>query len=161
MAAQRLFDDVLDRAEEELWVGFERAKAKTHNVLRGISREDALANFLESQLPARFCVTTGEAIDAKERRTGQLDIVIYDGNRTIPLLKEKSGDVLPAESLLAVVEVKSVLTLAELVKCGKAAKAIASLGPHGREFLSPRQSGLDASDGIIAVSSRCWLSAAT
>jgi hypothetical protein len=147
MPSQKVFDDVLDRAEEELWVGFERAKAKAHNVLRGTSREDALAGFLESQLPTRFRVTTGEAIDAKEQRTGQLDIVIYDGNRTVPLLKEKSGDVLPAESLLAVIEVKSILTLAELVKCGRAAKAIASLKPHNKEFSPPRQAGLDASDG--------------
>lgn len=147
MTPPRVFDDLLDSAEDELWLGFERAKAKEHKLSRGESREEGLAGFLQSQLPSRFRVTSGEAIDAKQRRTGQLDIVIYDCNRTVPLLTEKSGDVLPAESLLAVVEVKSTLTQKELEKCAKAAKAISQLRPEGIKFSTPRQKGKDASDG--------------
>jgi hypothetical protein len=96
---ERTFDQLLESAEEQLWLGFERARAKAHLVSRGTSREGALARFLESQLPAHFGVTTGEAVDSWERRSGQLDVVIYDRNVTAPLLAEASGDLLPAESL--------------------------------------------------------------
>jgi hypothetical protein len=137
----------MDHAEEELWLSFKQARAKEHKLSRGESREDSIAIFLQSRLPSRFRVTSGEAIDALGHRTGQLDIVIYDCNRTVPLLTEKSGDVLPAESLLAVVEVKSTLTQDELDKCAKAAKAIAQLRPGGVKFSTPRQKGKDASDG--------------
>jgi hypothetical protein len=144
---ERTFDQLLESAEEQLWLGFERARAKAHLVSRGTSREGALARFLESQLPAHFGVTTGEAVDAGERRSGQLDVVIYDRNVTAPLLAEASGDLLPAESLLAVIEVKSMLSRAELATCTKAAKAISRLRPYGKAFVASRKGGLAADDG--------------
>lgn len=147
MASRKTFAQILATAEKELWLGFESAKVKRHPGSRGSSREEALRSFLESQLPDRFRVTTGEAVDSREKRTGQLDIVIYDKNRTVPLLQEDPGDVLPAESLLAVIEVKSTLTQDELNKCAIAAKAVSDLRPNGRNFLPPRQDGTDASDG--------------
>jgi uncharacterized protein DUF6602 len=149
MSSDGVFDELMDHAEEELWLSFKRAKAKKHNLSRGESREEGIALFLQSRLPSRFRVTSGEAVDAGGRRTGQLDIVIYDCNRTVPLLTEKSGDVLPAESLLAVVEVKSTLTQNELDKCAKAARAITQLRPGGEKFSAPRQRGRDASDGKL------------
>jgi hypothetical protein len=143
----KTFDQLLTDAEEQLWLGFKRAGAKTHRGSRGSSREEAVAKFLAGQLPARFGVTTGEAIDAEERRTGQLDVVIYDRNATAPLLAEKSGDLLPAESLLAVIEVKSRLNKGEMAKCAKAAKAISLLRPYSKKFVAPRKGGRSADDG--------------
>lgn len=143
----RTFDQLLADAEEQLWQAFSRARAKQHRGSRGASREAAVARFLRGQLPARFGVTTGEAIDAQERRTGQLDVVIYDRNVTAPLLAEESGDLLAAESLLAVIEVKSTLTKAEIEKCAKAARAVARLRPYGKSFIATRQAGSAADDG--------------
>jgi hypothetical protein len=145
--AARTFDQLLTSAEDQLWIGFERAQTKQHSVSRGESRENALSAFLASWLPKRFAVTTGEAIDSGERRTGQLDLVIYDRNLTAPLLAEDSGDLLPAESLLAVIEVKSQLTSGELATCARAAKALSHLRPYGKEFVEPRQEGVPADDG--------------
>lgn len=143
----KTFDQLLEDAEEQLWLGFKRAGTKKHTVLRGASREEALADFLTAQLPSRFAVTQGEAVDAKEHRTTQLDVVVYDRNLTAPLLSERSGDLLPAEALLAVIEVKSTLTKAELEKCARAAKSLAALEPYGRQFLPPRTAGEAADDG--------------
>jgi hypothetical protein len=130
-----------------LWLGFQRTTAKQHSGNRGLSREKALSAFLSAQLPKRFEVTTGEAIDAGERRSGQLDLVIYDRNLTAPLLSDDSGDLLPAESLLAVIEVKSTLTNDELKTCAHAAKALSLLRPYGKEFVEPRKDGEPADDG--------------
>jgi hypothetical protein len=98
-------------------------------------------------LPKRFEVTTGEAMDAGERRSGQLDLIIYDRNLTAPLLEESSGDLLPAESLLAVIEVKSKLSKHEMETCSKAAKSLSRLRPYGKEFVAPRKEGVPADDG--------------
>jgi hypothetical protein len=143
----RTFDQLLADAEDQLWVGFRRARAKQHPGNRGAAREEALAKFLGSQLPARFGVTTGEAVDSGERRSGQLDVVIYDRNLTAPLLTEDTGDLLPAESLLAVIEVKSKLTKTEIDKAAKAAKSISRLRPYGAAFVASRKGGLPADDG--------------
>jgi hypothetical protein len=143
----RTFDQLLSDAEEQLWLGFRRAGNKKHRGSRGASREEALAEFLTEQLPGRFGVTTGEAIDSGERRTGQLDVIVYDRHLTAPLLTEKSGDLLPAESLLAVIEVKSKLTKAEALKCARAAKSVAKLRPYGKAFVASRKDGLPADDG--------------
>jgi uncharacterized protein DUF6602 len=99
-------------------------------------------------MPGRFGVTTGEAVDSRERRSGQLDVVIYDRNLTAPLLAEDSGDLLPAESLLAVIEVKSTLTKSEMEKCATAAKKMSLLRPYGSAFVASRRAGLPASDGL-------------
>lgn len=141
------FHQLLAHAEDQLWLGFNRAREKKHPGSRGASREEALARFLKSQLPARFGVTTGQAVDSDDRSSGQLDVVIYDRNLTAPLLTEDTGDLLPAESLLAVVEVKSRLTAPELEKCAKAAKAISLLQPYGASFVASRQAGSSADDG--------------
>jgi uncharacterized protein DUF6602 len=143
----RTFDDLLAHAEDELWLGFHRAGVQKHSASKGRTREDAIAAFLAGRLPDRFGVTTGEAIDAREHRTGQLDVVIFDRNTTAPLLAESSGDLLPSEGLLAVVEVKSILTLDELRTCARAAKALSELEPDGKPFLLPRTDGAPADDG--------------
>lgn len=143
----KTFDELLGAAEEQLWIGFQRAGAKRHPGSKGVSREGALAEFLGAQLPKRFGVTTGEAVDASERRSGQLDVVVFDRNLTAPLLTEASGDLLPAEALLAVIEVKSTLTRAELRKCAVAAEALSELRPYGKPFLAPRLEGEAANDG--------------
>src|SRR6218665_283151 len=139
--SQSTFDQLMGEAETQLWSGFRQAEAKFHKGIRGASREEALTSFLASRLPARFGVTTGLAVDADDRRSGQLDVVIYDRNLTAPLLKEKSGDLLPAERLLAVIEVKSVLNKQALKQAAKAAKSISLLRPYGAEFVASRKDG--------------------
>jgi hypothetical protein len=47
----RTFDQLLLDAEEQLWLGFRRARAKQHRGSRGASRERGLASFLTGQLP--------------------------------------------------------------------------------------------------------------
>jgi hypothetical protein len=147
LATSSTFDDLMRAAEQQLWIGFKLAETIDHRLSRGLNREETVALFLEDQLPARFAVTTGEAVDASEERTGQLDIVIYDRNLTGPLLKGKSGDLLPAESLLAVVEVKSKLTAAEMTKCVRAARKVSSLKPYGKTMSLSRKDGQSATDG--------------
>lgn len=130
-------------AEEQLLLGFELAARFRHKGLRGSSREEVVADFLSDQIPSRFGVTAGEAIDAAGGRTGQLDIVVFDRYATAPLLKRDAGDLLPAEALLAVIEVKPMLSQKDLNMAAAAARRISELRPFGEPFVPARQDGAE------------------
>src|SRR4051812_3750888 len=114
MSKDETFESLMRTAEEQLLLGFELAARFKHKGLRGSSREEVVAQFLSDQLPGRFGVTAGEAVDVEGRRSGQLDIVVFDRYATAPLLRREAGDLLPAEALLAVIEVKSTLSQKDL-----------------------------------------------
>ena len=140
------FDELQKRAEEELWNGFRTAAVKRHAGNRGAARENHLALFLEPRLPSRFGVATAEAVDTKDQWSTQLDVVIYDRHVTAPLLSDETAHILPAESLLAVIEVKTKLTMAELETCARAAKRLYELEPGGRPLITSRRDGAHAND---------------
>jgi hypothetical protein len=140
------FREILHRAQEELWLAFERTRSVVNTGLKGAGREGALDEFLQEQLPTRFGVARGEAFDVKKHRSAQLDIVVYDQMGVKPLKIDGANVLLPAEALLAVVEVKSVLTKAEVEKALVGAGKISQLRPYDGEFTVGRTGGVDASD---------------
>jgi hypothetical protein len=111
----------------------------------GAAREGSIASFLETHLPERFAVTTGEAVDSQDRRSTQLDVIVYDRNLSAPLLRATDkGDLVPAEALLAVIEAKSKLTKAQAENCCSAVASLARLRPYGKPFIAPREGGQHA-----------------
>lgn len=74
-----------------------------------------------------------------------MDLIIYDQIRNGPLADDPF--LMPAESLLAVVEVKTKLTKGELGKCFDAAKSIRALRPFRGKFVGARRDGAPAADG--------------
>jgi hypothetical protein len=76
---------------------------------RGNEREANLKLFLEAYLPKRFAIEKGEIVDSKGNVSRQCDLIIYDAINSPVLLSGKDYRVFPAESVYAVVEVKSVL----------------------------------------------------
>jgi hypothetical protein len=87
-----------------------------HTVHRGTPREYFVKEFLEGHLSVRAAVGTGEIIDAnslpREKRN-QFDLVIYDAD--YPRINMEGGiTAFLAESVLATIEVKSLLTKEDL-----------------------------------------------
>src|SRR5688500_92958 len=74
--------------------------------------------------------------------------MIYDQNRNAPLLRDSRNLSirLPAEALLAAIEVKSVLTLGELRKAYKSASKIRGLRPFRRLSFLLEEEGAPADD---------------
>jgi hypothetical protein len=138
------FGHMLEQAEEELWLAFNKTQTVKHSVLTGSAREAAVRKFLDEQLPARFAVARGEAFDADRRRSGELDLVIYDRMNVKPLQIDKEHSLLPAEGLLAVIEVKSRLTKEEIRRCFDGAQKLGKLRPDGRAFIFSRSGGAPA-----------------
>lgn len=124
------FKHVLKVAEDSLWSSFEQARVYGQGGDIGDSREDALVHFLRDRLPSRFAVVSGEVVDMNGNQSGQTDIIIYDSDLTAPLLAHGKGNVLlPAEALLATVEVKSKVTAGEITKSVNGIKKIHALRP--------------------------------
>jgi hypothetical protein len=103
-----------------------------HTLHRGTPREAVVKKFLEGHLSANVAIGTGEIIDANSQpRTtrNQFDIVIYKTN--YPKLDfggAISGFLI--ESVVATIEVKSVLDQAAIDQSVKAAHAAKSLTPN-------------------------------
>lgn len=74
----------------------------------GREREDFIDIFLKNCIPQGFRFGTGQAIDANENESNQLDIVIESTVApSIPLLGSSYVRLYPIESICAVIEVKS------------------------------------------------------
>lgn len=109
--------DLVANAAEIMKLDLARIRLATkHAGLKGGAAEEILAKFLKQRLPGSLGITTGHVVDADGRLSKQADVIIYDALRT-PILFESAlngWDVVPAEGVVAVIEVKMHLTAADL-----------------------------------------------
>ena len=129
---------------QELKAGIIRTRNVHHSGTKGSTRESPLATFFESQLPKIYGVTSGEAVDLDNRPGPQLDVLFYDQSRNFPFVSKESI-VLPAEALLASIEVKSKQDATEVAKSIEAGRKLRSLrpfknAPGGRNIEDPLRS---------------------
>ena len=106
----------LDEVENHL-LSISRIPANAgHTLHRGTPREAFIREFLQAHLSARLAVGTGEIIDAQSQPRqprNQFDIVIYKND--YPRIDLGGGiRAFFAESVVATIEVKSLLTAAEV-----------------------------------------------
>src|SRR3990172_7453682 len=85
------------------------SKQIDHMGERGRVREDSLRRFLGDYLPGRAGVSEGVIVDHTGRRSRQCDIVLYD-SQSMPVFRlSDTVQLLPAETVFLVIEVKSSL----------------------------------------------------
>lgn len=108
-----------------------KTKVINHSLTKGEEREDPLIEFLQTNLPKTYSVVKGEVVDKYNDSSPQMDIMIYDNSRNIPFY---SGGhyILPAEALLASIEIKSKLTQEEARKIIKSVSTLKGLKPFGQ-----------------------------
>jgi hypothetical protein len=102
---------------------------------------------LKSRLPPAFGITTGEVIDSGDRRTGQLDLIIYYQTVSQAVHTGRKNELFPCEAVYAVIEVKSVLNRDEVGTCVKAAQKLRGLRPFHERFVDSRTMGTPADKG--------------
>ena len=121
---------ILQLTAAELLVKFDKLRdAIEHNGLVGEEGEKIVAAFLRERLPGAIGVTTGEVLDVERGRSRQTDVVLYDAMRT-PMLftgEEKDTHVVPAEGVLAVIEVKKRLRSIDLDGCLRNCRSVKQL----------------------------------
>lgn len=146
-----IFSTIIAQAKDEVVLDAAKAAHFQHTGIRGDERAAGLKQFFGSHLPAAFGLAKGEAIDYGDRRTGQLDLFIFDKVGCGPLSVQAENVLIPCESLYVVIEVKSVLSRKELNTCYEAAAKVRALRPYKKQFISSRTGGAGAEDG----GSRC------
>ncbi len=81
-----------------------------HNGTKGSAREDILLEFLRKHMPKRFGFSKGEICSSKGETSKQIDIIIYD-QENHPIFYDVGNQVIvPSESVLCIIEIKSILT---------------------------------------------------
>ena len=75
-------ESVLKEAEQNLLAAFAKSQKSKHRGLKGNARAKSVADFLTARLPAAYGVETGaDVVDYANRRSGEIDIVIFDKQR--------------------------------------------------------------------------------
>jgi len=85
----------------------EALKNLTHPTLKGQLRELFTSKILSKFLTSQFGIGTGLIINQSGEQSKQIDIVIYDKRILPPFIEERKLGIYPAESVLAVIEVRS------------------------------------------------------
>jgi hypothetical protein len=101
--------------DEFLFV-FQQSERKYRSLERGAPREETLRRALREFLPQRFGVAAGHVISGKPAWSQQSDVIIYDALNA-PIFSRDEGHqglVIPVESVLGIIEVKSTLSKKEL-----------------------------------------------
>ncbi|KKR45834.1 MAG: hypothetical protein UT82_C0021G0010 [Parcubacteria group bacterium GW2011_GWB1_40_14] len=94
----------------------------SHTTTKGFLRESFVSDTLEFFLPNQFGIGSGIIVNHKGDQSKQTDIIIYDNRILPPFIKEQKVGVYPAESVIAVIEVKSILGSKEIKDAEKSAK---------------------------------------
>jgi hypothetical protein len=84
----------------------------------GTGRENVLKRILTKYIPKRYAVDSGIAIDTSNRRSQQIDIIIYEADYT-PIFEIVEGkNLFPCETVVAVGQVKTNIgSSAEFQEC--------------------------------------------
>ena len=107
---------------------FEQIQSQVkHAGERGSEREASLRDFLRIYLPSRYAVENGEVVDTDGQTSKQCDLIIYDHLNSPLLLAGRDYRVFPVEPVLATVEVKSVLSTAELQDAAEKIRSVKRL----------------------------------
>lgn len=122
----------MDAVENQLLVTSRIPANSGHSLHKGTPREAFIKQYLESHLPSNVAIGSGEIIDATSspgQQRNQYDIVIY--RRSYPKLDFGGGiSGFLVESVIATIEVKSVLTQAEFGNAATAARNCKALVPN-------------------------------
>jgi hypothetical protein len=136
-------------------IGAAKAAAEiTHPGVKGRIREILVGDLFRPMLPTDVGVGTGQIITFDGDISTEQDIVIYDRRILPPALFGEGGlGLFPIECVLATVEVKTTLTLAELRSSHESAAAISRFKylPGEREANTDRLVPHDIRNAIATV----------
>jgi hypothetical protein len=119
--------------ESDIGRAIEAAKAARlfdHRGLKGRAREIFITNLLEPFLYPTMGICTGIVVDSLDHQSKQIDVIIYDKQVVPPILMKEGEGIIPCESVLASIEIKSQLTRDELRNGILNAISIKQLQPH-------------------------------
>lgn len=132
---------ILQEAMRELSSALARAVGATqpvaHNLLKGEMRERRVLTGLRPLIPLRYSLGSGIVVNAAERYSRQVDLIIADTTRSAPFLAAGDMGVYPVESINASIEIKSDATAATIAAAVENIRSVKSLQTDAlRPFMS-------------------------
>lgn len=98
-----------------------------HSGTKGSAREDILIEFLRNHMPKKFGFSKGEICSSKGETSKQIDIIIYD-QENHPVFYDVGNQVIvPSESVLCTIEVKSILTKKKIMESVENIKSVKNM----------------------------------
>lgn len=123
-------DDLMKAATQELEASLLRSRAAfKHKLTSGESTEAAVRAFLRENYPESVGICHGQVIDVNGDSSAQLDVIMYDKARTPVFYADRENGVrlIPAEGVLAAMEVKHRVTTDDLRKSARDAETLKKL----------------------------------
>lgn len=109
--------DIMTNVSQEMTLQLEKVRTSIeHGLSKGMSIEEEVRKFLRNHLPDSIGITQGTVIDSHGQRSRQVDIILYDVARTPLFFQSPEGghQLVPAEGVLAVIEVKTSVGKADV-----------------------------------------------
>ncbi|HBN9644844.1 TPA: DUF6602 domain-containing protein [Pseudomonas aeruginosa] len=131
-----MFEVMFKAKVDELRSLFSATKDVGHNGEKGGFREAFVVSLLQQFLPAHYGLGSGVVVDKWGRQSPQVDIVIFDRRTLPPIFERGSRGIYPMDSVLRVVEVKSVVNGASLDQFAKLVSALDPKNPEGLKMAS-------------------------
>jgi hypothetical protein len=106
---------LISKAAKKLRDDFEHIRETvSHSGEKGGETEDKVREFLNGHLPKRFHATKGFVIDADNQMSDHQDVIIYD-QQSSPVYKyDGANQIVSADAVAAIMEVKAVLNKSQL-----------------------------------------------
>ena len=124
------YSTILDREADRIINDLGEARSLfKHNPSLGSAIEQTVSCLIGKFLPNVYEVTSGFAVDSMGKLSPQQDILIVKRHKIGPLSTYAGFGVYPIEQVLAAIEVKTSLTVAELISAMKTLEEFAVLSP--------------------------------
>lgn len=131
-----MFEDIFKARVAELRTMFSATRGVYHNGEKGSLRESFVVNMLQQFLPGHFGIGSGVVVDKQGRQSVQVDIIIYDKRTMPPILEAAGRGIYLVDSVLRVVEVKSVVDSRALNQFARMIKVFDSRTENGLKMTS-------------------------
>ena len=115
MAEKTTIAGLISRAAKRLHDDFEHIRETiSHSGEKGGETEDKVREFLNGHMPKRFHATKGFVIDTDNQMSDHQDVIIYD-EQSSPIYKyDGANQIVSADAVAAILEVKAVLNKSQL-----------------------------------------------
>lgn len=110
MSEKQTIASLISQAAKKLHNDFDYIRnTNSHAGEKGSETEDAVRKFLNDHMPKRFHATGGFVIDTDNQMSGHQDVIIYDALSSPVFRYEGANEIVSADAVASVIEVKSVL----------------------------------------------------
>lgn len=119
--------NIFKRVQSQMLAHFACGEVFEHPTICGAATEREWIDLFSLYLPQRYSATPAFVVNADGHRSRQIDITVYDKLYSPPIFPHESGVHVPAESVYAIFEVKTMLTLNLLTDAGEKAASVRAL----------------------------------